>query len=100
VVEKGPSFGLIYTMNVPRDRMEELGYPAVLKFHAEFLEGMKGRVETMYCCDTLQFNDYSQYHAPMFDAEHKRRERETQFPLDLEQAFQMGINLAGAPPVR
>jgi multimeric flavodoxin WrbA len=97
VREKGPSFGLIYTMNVSRERMEQLGYPVILQFHAQYLREMKGQVEYMYSCDTFQFDDYSQYHAPMFDPEHKKREREKQFPLDLDLAFQMGSRLAGFP---
>ncbi len=44
--------------------------------------------------DTLQVQDYSKYNMSFFDPQHKQKVHETQFPKDLEQAFQMGAEFS------
>ncbi|MDR1677444.1 MAG: hypothetical protein LBS44_03530 [Deltaproteobacteria bacterium] len=51
-------------------------------------------IKQLLSCDTLQFSDYSKYHAPLFNEEHKKDVREKQFPEDLALAYQMGVELA------
>jgi multimeric flavodoxin WrbA len=93
----GPAVGIIYAMNVPEEMLETFGYRAMFESHRQFLARLGGpAVEQLWCCDTLQFDDYGRYHAPMFDGAHKRRVREERFPLDLERARQMGARLAAA----
>ena len=41
----------------------------------------------------LQFNDYSRYDAAQIDAAHKAAVHETQFPKDLENAYELGREL-------
>ena len=43
--------------------------------------------------NTLQVKDYSRFNMAGFDEKHKKEMREKQFPLDLENAFQMGTRL-------
>ena len=43
--------------------------------------------------DTYQFNDYSRYDAAQIDAAHKAAVHETQFPKDLENAYELGREL-------
>ena len=52
-----------------------------------------GYAEGLYSYDTYQFVDYTKYNCDMFDEEHKRKVRDTQFPKDLEQAFELGKKL-------
>ena len=52
-------------------------------------------VETLYVCDTFQFNDYSLYDAELFDPAHKAAMRETLFPQDCTRAFELGKKIAG-----
>ena len=88
-------FGFVYTMNVSSEQMVQYGYRDFLeKSHRfpPFLLGSKN-VYTLYANDTYQFDDYSRYESSMFDAEHKKRMRETLFASDLEKAFEMGKNL-------
>lgn len=85
--------GFIYTMNVPRDAMEECGYDFIYKSHALFLSLLNGKVDYITVNDTYQFDDYSKYDAPLFDPAHKARVREAQFPKDLERAFELGVNV-------
>jgi multimeric flavodoxin WrbA len=97
VMEKGPAVGLIYTMNVPSTAMETMGYSSMFRFHKALLERLGCReVQQLYSCDTLQFSDYSRYHAPMFDEAHKKQVRAERFPEELQKAFDMGVLLAAA----
>jgi multimeric flavodoxin WrbA len=92
---KGPSIGVVYTMNVPKDALGPMGYEALFASHAGFFSRLAPkRFEQLTCCDTYQFDDYSKYHAPMFSETHKREVRERQFPLDLKAAFEMGKRFA------
>jgi multimeric flavodoxin WrbA len=95
VLEKAPAVGMIYTMNVPEPVLETPIYSSLLLSHRHFLERIGApAVEQLASCDTLQFDDYSRYHAPLFDEASKRKGREERFPLELEKAFQMGARLA------
>ena len=70
-------------------------YAGVFGSHRRFLSTISGRpIEQLFSCDTLQFDDYSRYHAPMFDEAEKRRGREERFPLEFRKAFEMGARLA------
>ena len=87
--------GLIYTMNLPAEMAEQFGYNRIYEMHAHFLKMLNGQVEYLTANDTCQFDDYAKYHAPMFDAAHKKEMHETRFPQDRERAFEMGARLAG-----
>ncbi len=50
--------------------------------------------EILYSFDTYQFNDYSRYDAAMLPEERKAHVRETQFPQDLQKAYELGKRLA------
>jgi multimeric flavodoxin WrbA len=87
------SCGIIYTMGVPRTMLDGQGYTAMFETHAEIFEALGWKTEFMTSCDTYQFDDYSRFYAPMFNEEHKRRHRESQFPADIKSAFEMGSRL-------
>ena len=87
--------GLIYTMNVPREMMDEYGKTPVVERARQVMEFLFGPCEVLLSCDTLQFDDYSQYDTDIFDEAAKRKRNETVFPEELDAAFNMGINLVG-----
>lgn len=87
------SVGCIYTMNVTRKRMAEIGYVESLKTIELNLERAFSHVESLFVNDTFQFDDYSKY-ISYFDADWKAKVREEQFPLDRKKAFEMGIRFA------
>ncbi|MBE6828640.1 MAG: flavodoxin family protein [Ruminococcaceae bacterium] len=89
------SSGFIYTMNVPKDAMEKLGYNVLFDRYKALLERLGGPSEFIASNDTYQFNDYSKYEASMFSEEHKARVKAEQFPIDCRKAFEMGARLAG-----
>lgn len=86
--------GVIFTMNCPREWMEQYNYPVILEDNVKSLEHVMGQAEVLYSCDTYQFIDYSKYDIDLFDEKHKAQVRDTQFPKDLQAAFEMGKKLA------
>jgi multimeric flavodoxin WrbA len=81
-----------YTMNAPEEYYKNVMGQS-LQLHPEILQRLGGNVEVYASCDTYQFNDYSKYHSGMFDEAHKRNVRETQFPKDMEAAYEIGRKL-------
>lgn len=85
--------GLIFTMNVPRQALET-GYNRLFAQHQGLMR-LFGPCETLLSCDTWQFDDYAKYDASRFDVAQKAEIRRTQFPLDCEAAYALGVRLAG-----
>ena len=87
---------MIWTMNVPESMMEEMNYYQELGRFADFtpLVFKCDKVDTLYICDTFQFDDYSRFDADWFDPEYKKSVHEKLFPQDLEKAFDLGKSMA------
>ena len=68
------------------------GYDILMDMSARQL-GMFGPAAILRSYDTYQFNDYSRYDAAQIDAAHKAAVHETQFPKDLENAYELGREL-------
>ena len=86
--------GIILTMNAPEQIYREC-YRGKAEEITRIFSALNGTVELLPCCDTLQVKDYSRFSMAGFDEAHKKAMRETQFPRDLEKAFQMGARLGG-----
>ncbi len=84
--------GLIVTMNAAADSIKR-GYGAVFENTAKMIGMLFGSCETLYSCDTYQFSDYSKYYAGMFSEPHKAAHREEQFPIDLRNAYDLGMRV-------
>ncbi|MDR2352521.1 MAG: flavodoxin family protein [Deltaproteobacteria bacterium] len=92
--KKGPALALIYTMGIPEFMLEERGYTQLFaliksvfgRFNAPF-------IEELVSCDTLQFKDYSKFHASAFNPDHKQKRRNDHFPLELKKAYEIGRRL-------
>ncbi len=84
--------GLIVTSQVPLDILN-CGYNYPFETAAEAITSYFGDCETLYAADTWQFDDYSKYEADVFDLEHKTHQRDVQFPIDLEKAYELGKRL-------
>ena len=50
--------------------------------------------EHLYVYETYQFKDYDKYVSDAFDEKEKSEVRKTQFPKDLESAFELGRSAA------
>ena len=84
--EKRVKVGLIYTMNLPDSAM----YEHVFQSHLRNFTMLLGKTETVTALDTMQFDDYSLYASEMFDGAAKKLRKETVFPRDCANAFEMG----------
>ncbi len=94
VVVKPKRSATIFTMNCPDEEVYHANdYHILMDTNARQL-GMFGPTEILYSFDTYQFNDYSRYDTAMLPEEHKARMRETQFPKDLQKAYELGKRLA------
>ena len=94
VAHKSVQTAMIYTMNCPEWLMKQVGYETLLGFTGTEMGRIYGYNEVLYSCDTYQFTDYSRYDCNMFPEEKKREQREKQFPIDLQNAYELGKRLA------
>ncbi|MCL2610092.1 MAG: flavodoxin family protein [Defluviitaleaceae bacterium] len=93
LLDKKIPVGFIYTMNVPKDFMEQANYMGALKFAEMDLERLFGYCESITSNDTLQFDDYSKYVCTVFDEGKKKQVYNNQFPKDCENAYALGMRL-------
>lgn len=84
---------MIYTMNANPEQLEYFHGKQLLANNEQCLKGMLGYCEALYSCDTWQFKDYSQYTVNIFDPVHKAEVKEMQFPVDCQNAFDLGKRL-------
>lgn len=83
----------IYTMNVPEELMNQIGYSKTFN-HIESLIGrMFTKPLVMHSNNTYQFDDYSKYESSAFSEESKAAHRKVQFPIDCQKAFDIGVSL-------
>ena len=84
----------IYTMNCPEEIFDMMNYQITLNTLEGALEAVFKKPITMCSFDTYQFNDYSKFKSDMFDEAKKLEVRETQFPKDLKEAYELGQKLS------
>lgn len=84
---------MIYTMNAGVEWLEKYHIEKKFIANENSLKGVFGYCETLYVCDTYQFTDYSKYTNNIFDANSKAHVRQTQFPIDCQNAFDLGQRL-------
>jgi multimeric flavodoxin WrbA len=85
----------VYTMNVSEQMMKE-NYAGVIGANANTLKMMFGQSESLYCNETLQFEDYDKVVFSYFDPGERRERHRTVFPQDCRRAFELGARLAEA----
>lgn len=82
--------GFIYTMGLPYEMLGSAGYQYIFENNKNYLRLLNGHSEYVISADCYQFDDYSKYAASNFDAEHKAQVRKERFPIDCQNAFEMG----------
>jgi len=85
---------MIFTMNANEEQFKQYHYDVILNDNEASLRAVFGYSETLYAFDTFQYTDYSKYDCDLFDAEHKAKVRDDQFPKDLAKAYDLGKRLA------
>ena len=86
----------IYTMNIKKEQDERVEMlKASLKPFESVTERILGKKpEILYSYNTYQYSDYSKYEHSVFSEPEKAKHKKEQFPIDCEQAFQLGAKLA------
>jgi len=85
--------GVIFTMNCPEELANQINYNIILDENVKSLNHIMGYAEGLYSYDTTQFADFSKYNCDLFNPEHKHQVQQTQFPIDLQKAFDLGKKL-------
>jgi len=83
--------GVIYTMNVNEQQLQDMGYNYNLQTTEWALKNVFGAAESLLVTDTYQFDDYSKYVVTKFNPQEKAKRREEEFPKDCAKAFAMGV---------
>ena len=86
--------GFIWTMNATGDYYENGIKPTLAVMESTAPMFFKGKVRSYASLDTLQVKDYSRYAMGAFDEGAKKQRHETQFPMDLRECYQMGVELS------
>lgn len=81
-----------FTMNVKDEDMR--AYEPMMDNTLSMLKRLGGRIEKYAAVNTLQFDDYSKYHAASFSEAEKRACHKQQFPKDKAAAFEIGFQMA------
>jgi hypothetical protein len=77
-------------MNVSEKQMN---YGPHIAANASVLKTMFGQSESLYCNETLQFEDYNNVVFSHFDPEERQKRRREVFPHDCKRAFELGVKL-------
>lgn len=80
----------IYTMNTTR----EFAPVKAMDNVDMFLGHIFSTPQRLCSYDTYQFPDYSKYVVEVFDEAEKAKQREIEFPKDLQKAYQLGVEMA------
>jgi multimeric flavodoxin WrbA len=85
---------MIYTMNVSEEMSVQRGYRTMMSSAEASLKMILGEAETLCAYDTYQFSDYAKVVMEHFDPAKKALQRQNVFPLDCQNAFDLGQRLA------
>ncbi len=83
---------MIFVMNAPKwegDKKHAGAYNSCIKNLGRF----KKEPRCMYVNETYQFDDYSKYDCLMFDVAERMRIRDEEFPIRLQEAYELGKTL-------
>lgn len=86
--------GMVYTMGAPEIAFKNMELDKRFKSTEMFVKHIFGQAESLFICDTYQFDDYSKYESSAFDLEEKTRVRDEIFPIECKKAFEMGVRFA------
>lgn len=81
--------GFIFTMNVD----DASAYEPLMKQKAVMLSNLGGAAEVLPATFTVQFDDYTKYHAAGLNGPARIERKAVQFPMDLKRAYDLGIAL-------
>lgn len=81
-------------MNLTEQAMRRSGYEMLLQPVLQWTGYIFGyQPQVQFCFDTIQYRDYDRYWADTWNVEAKKLRHEKQFPIDLQQARQLGRSI-------
>ncbi len=83
---------MIYTMNVSETLSNQM-YPDMFDKTEFMITTVFEKPIRIFAYDTYQFSDYDKYVVETFDKNKKLKNKEEQFPLDLQKAFEAGKDM-------
>ncbi|MBR0472514.1 MAG: flavodoxin family protein [Methanosphaera sp.] len=95
IMTKDLPIGLIVSMNLNPENGGLLYDETIFNPINDFIEKCFSKPEILKVYDTYQFVNYDLYENEIFTEEHKRKVKEEQFPKDLDDAFNLGVTIAG-----
>lgn len=84
--------GFVYAMNAPENMRKDF-YGPMFNSIEGYIRHIFGSCDAVYATNTYQFKDYNRYDVNLFREEDKRAWRDKQFPIDLQNAYDMGAGL-------
>ena len=84
---------MIYTMNV-KEEVFDAYYGKKFDILEDSMENIFSKPYSLKVYDTFQFSDYSKYENYAFDPELKAKRKEEHFPIDLDNAYNLGKKIA------
>lgn len=85
--------GMFVTMNATKEFYDKL-YKAKFESYADDFKALNGEVSLYPCYNTLQVKDYSKFNMAGFNEEEKKKVHDEHFPIDLENAYNLGVRLS------
>jgi multimeric flavodoxin WrbA len=85
---------LVYTMNVPEEMIQPMGYEWLFNRTKMMLEKHFGPCEVLLSTNTLQYSDYDLFESEIFDKKAKYKRHAKVFPEDCKRAFELGVRMA------
>lgn len=82
--------GFIYTMGLPHNMVDSSGYQYLFENNKSYLQLLNGQSEYLISADNYQFDNYSNYAASNFDEMHKAFVKKERFPIECQEAYDMG----------
>ena len=89
--------GLFLTMNATKDFYEKM-YKEKFETYANEFKSLNGEVYLYPAYNTLQVKDYSKFNMGSFNEDEKKENHEKGFPVDLENAYNLGVKLGQLNP--
>ncbi|MBE6038952.1 MAG: flavodoxin family protein [Anaerofustis stercorihominis] len=87
----------IMTSNASEEFYDKIGYDRMIDGYRNMLSNMVGPTKVMVYGNTLQVNDYDKYNWTMFDPEEKKKRHDSQFIVQKEKAFSLGVEMIKDP---
>ncbi len=95
ILPKAIPSAFIYTMNIAKEQFKALQIENILQTHQHFISRILQKAsDNLFAYNTYQFTDYNKYESSVFSEENKAKYKKEQFPIDCENAFNLGVKLA------